>query len=178
VPITVQRIEYEEKVEQFPVRTCRYVSETKAVQVPRTVGKWVAHQTTTLRPRIVTMRVDPFATVAPAPVATVAPVPAATAPSILSAPRTIAPTQTQRPTTSGSSSSGSTKSGSTSGGASSSAPGTPTEASRSDSSSPKPEDTPRTPGRIDAVPKDSDPTGRPSLSPPENARNTSYDRNA
>jgi len=29
VPYTVQRIEYDERVEQVPVRTCRYVSETK-----------------------------------------------------------------------------------------------------------------------------------------------------
>jgi len=57
VPFTVQRIEYEEQVEQIPVRTCRYVSETKAVQVPRTVGKWVAYTSMRLQPRIVTMRV-------------------------------------------------------------------------------------------------------------------------
>ena len=57
MPFTVQRIEYEEQVEQIPVRTCRYVSETKAVQVPRTVGKWVAYTSMRLQPRIVTMRV-------------------------------------------------------------------------------------------------------------------------
>jgi hypothetical protein len=57
VPYTVQRIEYEEVVEQIPVKVCRYVNETKAVQVPRTVSKLVPYQTTRLQPRIVTMRV-------------------------------------------------------------------------------------------------------------------------
>jgi hypothetical protein len=39
------------------VRVCRYVNETKAVQIPRTVVKRVPYQATQLRPRIVTMRV-------------------------------------------------------------------------------------------------------------------------
>src|SRR5204863_5885560 len=49
------------------------VNETKAVQVPRTVGKWVAYQSTRLQPRIVTMRV-PLGGVYTAPVLTAPPV--------------------------------------------------------------------------------------------------------
>jgi hypothetical protein len=53
----VQRVEYQEVVEQERVQVCRYVNETRAVQVPKTVPKWV--QTTSMRlvPRTVTMRV-------------------------------------------------------------------------------------------------------------------------
>ena len=53
----MQRIEYEEQVEQIPVQVMRQVSETKTIQVPRTVGRWVAVESTRLVPRVVTMRV-------------------------------------------------------------------------------------------------------------------------
>src|SRR5262249_33627111 len=99
-------------------------------------------------------------------------------PSVLSAPRALAPTQTQRPATNGSSS-GTSKPSSSGATSPSTSSGTPTEANRDNSASPPSTDeTPRTPGRLDATPEDSDPTGAPRLPAPENTRNTSYDRNA
>ncbi|MCA9208142.1 MAG: hypothetical protein KDA55_07285 [Planctomycetales bacterium] len=55
--MTSYRYEYEERVEQIPVKVCRMVTETRSVQEPHTVAKWVPHVTTRLVPRTVTMRV-------------------------------------------------------------------------------------------------------------------------
>ena len=57
VPVTTQRIQYEERVEEIPVQVCKTVVETKKVAVPRTVAKWVPYVTTRYVPRTVTMRV-------------------------------------------------------------------------------------------------------------------------
>jgi hypothetical protein len=58
IPYTVQRIEYEDVVEDVPVKVCRYVTETRDVSVPRTVGKWVQQTSMRLQPRIETYRVQ------------------------------------------------------------------------------------------------------------------------
>jgi hypothetical protein len=170
VPYTVQRIEYAEQVEQIPVRTCRYVNETKAVQVPRTVGKWVAYQTTVSRPRIVTMRVD----LTPSN-RTIIGTPTYAAPAPTLPTRVVPSTQTQLPAANGTTSGGvrsgtttkTTPSTGTTGGSSS---GSPTPAKGGERST--------TPGGTDTPPRDSDETGRPDLNSPSNTRSTSYDRSA
>jgi len=161
-----QRIEYEERVEQIPVKTCRYVNETKAVQVPRTVGKWVAYQSTRLQPRVVTMRV-PLGPVIEAPIYS-APV-VRTAPAVSPAPaispappRVTAPQPAQKPATSGSGAQVQPQNGSKA--KSPSGSGSSTSGS---STSEKPEESQPTPA-----------DRPPSLEAPGNARHTSFDRSA
>jgi hypothetical protein len=55
--VTVQRIQYEEREEQIPVKVCKMVTEERVVQEPRTVAKWVATDGTRMTPRVVAMKV-------------------------------------------------------------------------------------------------------------------------
>jgi hypothetical protein len=57
IPVTTQRMEYEEREEQIPVKVCRMVTENRILQEPRTVAKWIAVEQTRLTPRTVAMRV-------------------------------------------------------------------------------------------------------------------------
>ena len=57
VPVTTQRIVHEERVEQVPVQVCRMVQETRMVQEPRTVASWKPYTATQSVPRTVVMRV-------------------------------------------------------------------------------------------------------------------------
>ncbi len=57
VPVTTQRIEYEERVESTPVQVCRMTTEVRKVMVPKTVAQWVPSVTTQYVPRSVVLRV-------------------------------------------------------------------------------------------------------------------------
>jgi hypothetical protein len=57
VPVTTQRIEYEERVEPVRVKVLRYETETKTLQEPRTVAKWVPYESTRMVPETIVMRI-------------------------------------------------------------------------------------------------------------------------
>jgi hypothetical protein len=55
--VTVQRVVYEERVEQVPVRVCRMITETKTVQEPKTIVTWKPYQINECLPRTVPLQV-------------------------------------------------------------------------------------------------------------------------
>ena len=57
ITVTTQRIQYEDRVEDYTVQKCNWVAEEKTIACPHTVAKWQPYVCTRLVPRCVAIQV-------------------------------------------------------------------------------------------------------------------------